>query len=221
MLNKTYLVTAGPTHEQIDPVRYIGNYSSGKMGFAIAERLAELGAKVILVAGPVAIETQNSSILRVDVVSADQMFEKCHAYFPTCDGAIMVAAVADYKPVHFSPEKIKRSDEILTLSLCPNPDIAASLGQVKRKDQVLVGFALETANDEKKAMLKLQKKNLDLIVLNSLGDQQTGFKFDTNKVTILDQTGVIFTSVLKLKSEIAMDIVNKIIETQQSRVGMF
>jgi len=220
LLNKTYLVTAGPTHEQIDPVRYIGNYSSGKMGFAIAERLAQLGAKVILVTGPVSLELQNPAITRVDVVSADQMFEKCQHYFPTCDGAIMVAAVADYKPVHFSPEKIKRTDENLTITLCPNPDVAASLGKVKRKDQLVVGFALETAADEKKAMLKLQQKNLDLIILNSLGDHQAGFKYDTNKITILDSTGVVFTSELKLKSELAIDIVDKIIEIQQSRPGM-
>jgi phosphopantothenoylcysteine synthetase/decarboxylase len=190
------------------------------MGFAIAERLAELGANVILIAGPVALEVQNQKILRIDIVSADQMFEKCQDYFPTCDGAIMVAAVADFKPVKIRSEKIKRSDEILTLSLCPNPDIAASLGRIKRANQLLVGFALETTVDEQKAMGKLRQKNLDLIVLNSLGDDQAGFKFDTNKVTILDQSGVIFTSDLKHKSEIAIEIVNKIIESHQVRAGI-
>ena len=220
LLNKTYLVTAGPTHEKIDPVRYIGNYSSGKMGFAIAERLANLGAKVILITGPVSLHCDNPAILRIDITSALEMYSQCHHYFSQCNGAIMVAAVADFAPVIIDNQKIKRTSENLILELHPNPDIAASLGQIKRKDQILVGFALETSNDELKAMGKLHSKNLDLIVLNSLNDKGSGFQHDTNQIRILNKSGVIFTSGLKQKMAIAVDIVDKMIETEDFISGL-
>jgi len=190
------------------------------MGFAIADRLASLGAKVILIAGPVSIECENPNILRVDVVSAAQMYTQCLNYFSKCNGAVMVAAVADFAPLLEDSEKIKRSSGNLILELKPNPDIAAALGRIKRDDQILIGFALETTNDESKAMGKLQTKNLDLIILNSLDDKGSGFQFDTNQIRILDQTGVIFTSGLKQKKEVAVYIVEKLIETENLISGL-
>ena len=178
------------------------------MGFAIAERLAFLGANVILIAGPVALQCKNQNIRRIDVISAAEMYEQCLSYFNESDGAIMVAAVADFAPLVIADQKIKRTSENLVLELRPNPDIAASLGRIKRKDQILIGFALETSSDEQKALLKLQDKNLDFIVLNSLNDKDSGFQYDTNQIKILNSTGVIFTSGLKQKNEIAVDIVN-------------
>lgn len=215
-MNKTYLVTAGPTHEKIDPVRYIGNYSSGKMGFAVAERLASLGAKVILVVGPVALQCKNENIVRIDVVSATEMHTQCLNHFGDCNGAIMVAAVADFTPVIVDNQKIKRTSGNYLLELRPNPDIAASLGKIKRNDQVLVGFALETNDEEQNALAKLQKKNLDFIVLNSLRDSGSGFQHDTNRIKILDRSGAISTYDLKSKTEVAVDIVNKMIEIEDS-----
>ena len=214
LLNRTYLVTAGPTHEKIDPVRYIGNYSSGKMGFAIAERLAALGAKVILIAGPVSLNCNNPLIHRIDVVSAEEMHTQSLHYFGECQGAVMVAAVADFTPVFVDSQKIKRTPDNFSIELRPNPDIAATLGKIKRRNQILVGFALETNNEDQNALLKLERKNLDLIILNSLNDKGSGFKYDTNQIKILDKTGVIFTSGLKQKKEIAVDIVNKIIDAE-------
>src|SRR5665648_476791 len=220
LLNKTYLVTAGPTHEKIDPVRYIGNYSSGKMGFTVAERLANLGARVILVTGPVALQLKNDNILRIDVVSATEMYTQCLNYFSKCNGAIMVAAVADFAPVVIDDQKIKRTSSNYFLELRPNPDIAASLGKIKRKDQVLVGFALETNDEEQNALAKLQKKNLDFIVLNSLRDSGSGFQHDTNRIKILDKIGTISIYDLKQKTEVAVDIVNKLIEIEDSISGV-
>jgi len=220
LLNKTYLVTAGPTHEKIDPVRYIGNYSSGKMGFAIAERLASLGAKVILVTGPVTLHCKNDNIERIDVVSAAEMSAQCLKHFNDCNGAIMVAAVADFAPIVIDDHKIKRTSANYMLELRPNPDIAASLGKIKRKDQVLVGFALETNDEEQNAFSKLQKKNLDFIVLNSLRDSGSGFQHDTNKIKILDKSGAIITFDLKPKTEVAVDIVNKLIDIESSISGV-
>lgn len=214
------MVTAGPTHEKIDPVRYIGNYSSGKMGFAIAEELASQGAKVILVTGPVSLKSGNENILRVDVVSAVEMHTQCHKYFGDCNGAIMVAAVADFAPVLVDNQKIKRTSENYWLELRPNPDIAESLGKIKRKDQILVGFALETNNEENNAFMKLQKKNLDFIVLNSLSDSGSGFQHDTNRIKILDRSGAITTFGLKQKTEVSVDIVNKLIEIENSISGL-
>ena len=190
------------------------------MGFAVAERLAALGAEVILVAGPVSIKCQNSGIKRIDVISATEMYEQCLHYFPVCNGAVMVAAVADFAPLAVDDQKIKRTSDNLILELRPNPDIAAALGRIKRKDQILVGFALETSNDEAKALGKLHQKNLDLIVLNSLNDKDSGFQYDTNQVRILNSKGVIFTSGLKQKREIAVDIVNIMTETEDLLSGL-
>jgi phosphopantothenoylcysteine synthetase/decarboxylase len=184
------------------------------MGYAIAERLASLGAKVILISGPVSLQCKSENITRINVVSAVEMHTECHRYFAECNGAVMVAAVADFAPLIIENQKIKRTSENYFLELRPNPDIAASLGRVKRKDQILVGFALETSNEQENAALKLLKKNLDLIILNSLIDNGAGFQYDTNKIKILDRSGVIFTSELKQKKEIAVDIVNKILETE-------
>jgi phosphopantothenoylcysteine decarboxylase/phosphopantothenate--cysteine ligase len=184
------------------------------MGFAIAERLASLGAKVILISGPVSLQCKSENITRINVVSAVEMHTECHRYFGECNGAVMVAAVADFAPLNIENQKIKRTSENYFLELHPNPDIAASLGKVKRRDQILVGFALETSNEEDNAAYKLRKKNLDLIILNSLIDNGAGFQYDTNKIKILDRNGVIFTSELKQKKEIAVDIVNKILDTE-------
>jgi len=190
------------------------------MGFAVAERLADLGAKVILVAGPVSLQCNNGNILRVDVVSADEMYEQCLQYFSACNGAVMVAAVADFAPVVVDNQKIKRSSANLLIELRPNPDIAAALGKIKRHDQVLVGFALETNNEEQNALAKLQKKNLDFIVLNSLKDPGSGFQYDTNRIKILDKNGSVFNYDLKQKTDVAVDIVNKLIETEKSISGI-
>ena len=186
------------------------------MGFAIAERLASLGARVILVTGPVALQIKNENIERVDVVSAQEMYTQCLKYFGECDAAIMVAAVADFAPVFVAGQKIKHTSANYMLELHPNPDIAASLGKIKRKDQILVGFALETSDEEQNALAKLKKKNLDIIVLNSLRDNGSGFQHDTNKIKILDRSGTIVTYDLKPKSEVAVDIVNKLMEIEDS-----
>ena len=190
------------------------------MGFAIAERFAALGAKVILITGPVSLKCSNPLIHRIDVVSAEQMYVQALQYFGECNGAVMVAAVADFTPLIVENQKIKRTAENFSIELRPNPDIAATLGKLKRKNQILVGFALETNNEDQNALLKLQRKNLDLIILNSLNDNGSGFQFDTNQVKILDKSGVIFTSGLKQKSEIAVDIVNKIIGAENFISGL-
>jgi len=189
------------------------------MGFAVAERLASLGAKVILVTGPVVLQCKNENIVRIDVVSAAEMHTQCLNYFGECNGAIMVAAVADFAPVIVDDQKIKRTSANYLLELRPNPDIAASLGKMKREDQVLVGFALETNDEEQNALLKLQKKNLDFIVLNSLRDSGSGFQHDTNKIKILDKSGTITNYDLKPKTEVAVDIVNKLIGIEDSISG--
>ena len=189
------------------------------MGFAVAERLASLGAKVILVTGPVVLQCKNENIVRIDVVSAAEMHTQCLNYFSECNGAIMVAAVADFAPVIVDDQKIKRTSANYLLELRPNPDIAASLGKMKRTDQVLVGFALETNDEEQNALLKLQKKNLDFIVLNSLRDSGSGFQHDTNKIKILDKSGAITTYDLKPKTAVAVDIVNKLIGIEDSISG--
>jgi len=190
------------------------------MGFAVAERLASLGAKVILVTGPVSLQCSNKNIIRIDVVSATEMYTQCLNYFGECNGAIMVAAVADFTPVVVDNQKIKRTSAKLLIELRPNPDIAATLGKIKRNDQVLVGFALETNDEEQNALAKLQKKNLDFIVLNSLNDWGSGFQYDTNRIKILDKRGTIFNYDLKQKTDVAVDIVNKLIETENSISGI-
>lgn len=212
LLNKRFLVTAGPTYEKIDPVRFIGNYSSGKMGFAIAEELAAQGADVTLVAGPVDLSVSHSSINRIDVESAREMYEEAVKAFSTSDGAIMCAAVADFTPRIKAEAKTKRGKEGWNLELEPTKDIAAELGKNKSKDQILVGFALETNDELENAQKKLEKKNLDFIVLNSLNDKGAGFGVDTNKITILEKGNKRYNFELKSKVEVARDIVAKIIE---------
>lgn len=207
LAGKRVLVTAGPTYEKIDPVRFIGNYSSGKMGFALAEACACAGAEVTLVAGPVSLKTVHPSIHRVDVESAVEMYRAAVEAYDHADVAIMCAAVADYAPETVSDVKLKRSGEERVLRLKPNPDIAAELGRRKRDGQYLVGFALETNDEESNARLKLAKKNLDLIVLNSLRDAGAGFRCDTNKVTVIGREGEPVEIPCKPKTEVAADIV--------------
>lgn len=208
---KKIVITAGPTYEKLDPVRFIGNYSSGKMGFALAEACAAHGAEVTLIAGPVALSLSHPAIRRIDVESAEEMYRAATEAFREADAGILCAAVADYRPEKTSAQKIKRETAgELTLRLVPNPDIAASLGAVKRAGQVLVGFALETSDEEAHAAAKLQRKNLDFIVLNSLRDQGAGFRCDTNKITILDKRGESVSYPLKSKQEVADDIVRKL-----------
>lgn len=213
LLHKKVLITAGPTHERIDPVRFIGNYSSGKMGFALAEVCAERGAEVTLVCGPVGLQCVHPNIQRVDVVSADEMYEEAVARFGEMDAAILCAAVADYKPQTQHTEKIKREKQgALTLQLLPNRDIAAILGERKQAHQTLVGFALETNNEQANAADKLKRKQLDFIVLNSLQEKGAGFQTDTNKVCIMDAQGGCTDFPLKPKKEVAMDIVDHLVE---------
>ena len=209
LVGKKVLVTAGPTYEKIDPVRFIGNYSTGKMGFAIAEECAAQGADVTLVAGPVSLECKHPGIKRVDVESAREMYDAAMNAFPSCDVAVLSAAVADYRPAQCAPVKMKRTADDMFIELTPNSDIAASLGAVKGENQMLVGFALETNNAEENARLKLEKKNLDFIVLNSLEDKGAGFACDTNKVTIIDKQGKS-DFPLKSKKDVAKDIVSHI-----------
>lgn len=208
LAGKRVLVTAGPTYEKIDPVRFIGNYSSGKMGFALAEACAEAGAEVTLVAGPVSLTTSHASIHRVDVESAAEMYRATVDAYDRADAAIMCAAVADYAPETVSDVKLKRSGDERVLRLKPNPDIAAELGRRKRPGQCLVGFALETNDEESNARLKMEKKNLDFIVLNSLRDAGAGFRCDTNKVTVIGREGEPVEIPCKLKTEVAADIVD-------------
>ena len=211
LLKKKVMITAGPTYEKIDPVRYISNYSSGKMGFALAEECASCGAEVVLISGPVQLDTVHPNIRRMDVESAEEMYRAALEHFPTMDAGILCAAIADYKPVHYSENKLKRKpDEGLTLELTPNPDIAAALGKIKKSEQLLVGFALETDNERIHAEEKLRKKNLDFIVINSLKDEGAGFQCDTNKIMIMDTHGNLKEFPLKTKREVAKDIVNEI-----------
>lgn len=207
---KRLLVTAGPTYEAIDPVRFIGNHSTGKMGFDIAECAAQLGAAVTLISGPTALQVKSKNIALVRVTSAAEMYAACHQYYPEVDVAICAAAVADYKPKFAADQKIKKSENTLTLELEKTKDILASLGQSK-ENQFLIGFALETENEIENAKLKIQKKNLDLIVLNSLQDKGAGFATATNKVTFIDKNFDIEAMPLKSKEAVATDIINKVI----------
>jgi phosphopantothenoylcysteine decarboxylase/phosphopantothenate--cysteine ligase len=207
---KKVLVTAGPTYEAIDPVRFIGNHSSGKMGFAIASAAANLGAEVYLISGPSNQQIKHSLVHRVDVVSAEEMYDASHIYFKDVDIAILSAAVADYKPKNSASQKIKKTDTTLELSLSPTKDILASLGAIK-KHQYLVGFALETNNEIENAKGKLKRKNLDAIILNSLQDKGAGFAKDTNKITIIDKEFNEKSFKLKSKVAVAKDIMNEIV----------
>ena len=208
-VGKKILVTAGPTYEPIDPVRFVGNYSSGRMGYALAEELAQRGAEVMLVSGPTALSVEHPSICRMDVTTADEMYRTVTKLFPEIDAAIMAAAVADFTPAMVQQVKIK--DKELDLKLVPTKDIAAELGAAKRPGQILAGFALETNNEKENAMKKLKQKNLDFIVLNSLNDTGAGFGHTTNKITIIDKDGRSTDFGLKPKDKVAKDIVNKLV----------
>jgi phosphopantothenoylcysteine decarboxylase/phosphopantothenate--cysteine ligase len=214
---KTALVTAGPTYERLDPVRFIGNFSSGKMGYAIAESLAENGAIVKLISGPVNLKTKHSSIEVVLIESADEMLKACLTYAVDAEILVMSAAVADYRPSGISAEKIKKNTSSLSIDLEPTTDILATLGKIKSDHQVLVGFALETNDEKQHALKKLESKNLDFIVLNSLQDPGAGFGYDTNKIAILEPGGKETNFDLKPKKEVASDIVNKIIDLLQQQ----
>lgn len=207
---KKILITAGPTYEAIDPVRFIGNHSSGKMGFDIANTAANLGAQVILISGPTNYKAKNPLIKVVDVISAQDMYDACHSYFDGIDVAIAAAAVADYRPKVVALQKIKKTSDDFVIELEKTKDILASLGAIKKK-QFLIGFALETENEIENAKLKIQKKNLDLIVLNSLQDEGAGFKKATNKVTFIDKDFKIEPMELKSKESVAVDILDKVI----------
>ncbi len=209
---KQVLITAGPTYEAIDPVRYIGNHSSGLMGFALAEEFAERGAHVTLISGPVNLQQTHAAINRIDVVSAHQMNEACQEHFKTAEITVMAAAVADYMPKQVETKKIKKKTERLDLELIKTPDILKNLGKLKTRKQVLVGFALETDKEFENAKSKLDNKNLSLIVLNSLNDSGAGFKSQNNKVTIFGKNSEPKTFALKPKTEVAKDIANEILE---------
>ena len=206
---KQILITAGPTYEKLDPVRFIGNYSSGKMGFALAEECARRGAKVQLICGPVSLKVQHNNITRTDVESAQQMYDAATNLFPSCHAGILCAAVADFTPSQVSDQKIKREGDQLVLRLNPTQDIAQALGMQKRADQRLVGFALETNDEKVHAHEKLQKKNLDFIVLNSLNDAGAGFRYDTNKITVISKEKEV-SYPLKSKAEVAADIIDSL-----------
>lgn len=209
---KTALVTAGPTHEAIDPVRFIGNSSSGKMGIAIAEQLANQGASVHLILGPTHLSANHPSITTTRVTSAEEMYKACLAQFGATDIAVLSAAVADYRPTHKADQKIKKADVGLTIDLTKTQDIAAELGKLKKNGQFIVGFALETEHERANAEKKLVTKNFDLIVLNSLQDTGAGFGHDTNKVTLINRKNEAREFSLKSKKEVAADIVHAIIE---------
>ena len=209
LAGRRVMITAGPTYEQIDPVRFIGNYSSGKMGFALAEECARRGADVTLIAGPVALQTRHSRIQRINVESCLQMYDAALASFPEADAAILCAAVADFRPESVAGQKIKRVGQTMDIHLVPNPDIAATLGQRKQQGQLLVGFALETNDEQQNAEAKLVKKNLDFIVLNSLRNKGTCFRSDENQVSIISAQGRRDYDK-KSKEQVAADIIDEL-----------
>jgi phosphopantothenoylcysteine decarboxylase/phosphopantothenate--cysteine ligase len=210
LLGKRIMITAGPTYEKIDPVRFIGNYSSGKMGFALAEECARRGAEVTIVAGPVSVQTKMTNVRRIDVESCQDMYDAATELFPQTDAAILCAAVADFRPAEVAEQKIKRVGQTMDIHLVPNPDIAASLGQMKKENQVLVGFALETNDEEQNAQHKLEKKNLDFIVLNSLRNEGTCFRSDENQISIISRDGQTDYDK-KSKREVAADIIDELV----------
>ena len=207
--NRHVLITAGPTYEKIDPVRFIGNYSSGKMGFSLAEECARRGAQVTLVAGPVALSTTQDGIRRIDVESCREMYDAATQAFATADAAILCAAVADFRPAEVARQKIKRMGQTMDIHLVPNPDIAAELGRMKQTTQTLVGFALETNDEQQNAQHKLEKKNLDFIVLNSLRNEGTCFRSDENQISIIARNGRK-DYAKKTKQLVAVDIVDEL-----------
>jgi phosphopantothenoylcysteine decarboxylase/phosphopantothenate--cysteine ligase len=209
---KQALVTAGPTYEPIDPVRFIGNRSSGKMGVAIAEELASRGAQVKLVLGPSSLTTNHPNIELIRVTNAQSMYEASKKHFPKSQISVLAAAVADYRPKTVADKKIKKKDKTLTIELEKTTDIAATLGKTKKKKQLLIGFALETNDELDNAKGKLERKNFDFIVLNSLRDKGAGFAVDTNKITIVRKDNKIKEFELKSKKDVAVDIVNEIVD---------
>lgn len=218
LAGKRVMITAGPTYEKIDPVRFIGNYSSGKMGFALAEECAERGAEVTLIAGPTSLKTVHERINRINVESAQQMYDAAMENSPAADVQILCAAVADYRPSVTVDKKIKREKTgEMTLTLVPNPDIAAALGKIKRENQVNVGFALETDDEATNAKDKCIRKSFDFIVMNSLKDKGAGFQVDTNKITIFTASGDVKEYPLKTKKEVAGDIVDAVVEVAKTK----
>ncbi len=215
-LKKKVLITAGPTYEPIDPVRFIGNHSTGKMGFALAEEAAKLGAEVTLVSGPTQLQTENSSINLVRVQSGKEMFEACESVYHDSDINIFAAAVADYAPKTVADQKIKKKDDTMDIQLTKTIDIAKELGAKKRKGQMNIGFALETNSELENAQKKIISKNFDMIVLNSLNDQGAGFGHDTNKISLIDNQNNIQHFELKSKKEVAKDIIHAIREKLDS-----
>lgn len=213
--NKKAIVTAGPTYENLDPVRYIGNYSSGKMGIAIAETLANEGCEVVLVLGPTSLTTMHANIKTIHVRSAEEMLNACTTHFAETDIAVMSAAVADYTPMTVATSKIKKKDEEFTIQLKKTTDILKQLGSIKSKNQILIGFALENKNEKTYALKKLEEKNADAIVLNSLNDEGAGFAHDTNKISIFEKNGIETNYELKSKTAVAKDIIEKIIKLCQ------
>lgn len=216
LAGKRVLITAGPTYERLDPVRFIGNYSSGKMGFALARECADRGAEVELICGPVKLDISHERIHRTDVESAAQMYEAATSLFPTCQAGILCAAVADFTPAKVADNKIKREGNQLHLDLEPTKDIARALGQMKTACQTLVGFALETCDELQHAQEKLQRKNLDFIVMNSLNDKGAGFQHDTNKITLIDAQGKE-EFPLKTKTEVAQDIIERMTSVMSAK----
>lgn len=215
LVGKKALVTAGPTHEAIDPVRYIGNHSSGKMGFALAEALQQLGADVTLIAGPTQLSTPQA-VHRIDIISAKEMLEETATHFDNADIVVMSAAVADYTPANVATQKIKKKDDNFQIDMIKTTDILATLGQKKSSKQTLVGFALETNNELEHAKSKLVRKNLDFIVLNSMQDSGAGFAGDTNKITVIDRSGTQQNFELKSKRQVAQDICKIVVTHQQA-----
>ena len=202
------LITAGPTYERIDPVRFIGNYSTGKMGFALAQVCIERGFEVVLITGPVNLKIDHPNIQRINVESAAEMYEKVMQNFRNCNVAIFCAAVADFTPEVVYSEKIKRKDNSLIIKLKPTQDIAAAAGKIKQENQLLIGFALETNDEENNAVNKMKKKNFDMIVLNSLNDDGAGFGYDTNKVSIIKKDGEKICLPLLSKKDVAEKIIS-------------
>ncbi len=216
LAGRTALVTAGPTHEAIDPVRFIANHSTGKMGYAIASELASRGAAVRLVSGPVQLSINHPNISLVSVTSAEEMLQKCSETFDKSDIVVLAAAVADYKPRVMASEKIKKKDETFRLDLEKTEDIAYTLGKNKRNTQLIVGFALESENELEHAKEKLERKNFDMIVMNSIRDEGAGFGYDTNKITVIHRDGAVKKFDLKSKDDVAKDIINEIYDLLQN-----
>lgn len=216
LLNRKVLVTAGPTHENIDPVRFIGNHSTGKMGYAIATAFASEGAEVYLISGPVSEEMRASGVEIVHITSAKEMYDACKGLIDRVDVAVFNAAVSDFTPVKSSAKKVKRGKEEWTLRMKPTVDIAAEMGRIKKRGQLFVGFALETDHELEHAQAKLQNKNLDLIVLNSLKDEGAGFGTETNRVTMIDRSGKTKVYELKPKSQVAEDLVDRVIKMTEN-----